>query len=353
VAWPTAQLTNAAVAAYGADLVLDDASEITGAENAHGLLAVGGLVTVTGVSLISENEGYGIALSAGASVTVGGGTGIEVNGAGGIAGTGHATHVHLSDAEVYLNLGPGVHVTDGATGSFEPAYDAQYVVEVVQNEGGLSATGGGVLNAGLCDRPGCGHIPHELIDNELGGYYDARSLTGSTLFAEGDYWGPTVDDPSDLVLVQDGSCFLSVEPIATTPGVPFTERLAGPPGWSTGNLARGSGQTAVALIAEAERLLVAGDTTSAGGLVVDALTGVAADTSATEDDRRAAFRGGRAFPRLHAAGPRRRVARRTRRRGRGAPAVGAPRARRRARLGRGSGGGRGRRGGARGRGPVG
>jgi len=295
VVWPTAQLTNAAVAAYGANLVLDDESVIRGAEKAHGLLAVGGTATVKGSSRIFENEGYGAVASTGATVTVEGGTEVELNAAGGVGGTGYGTSVVFGPSEISLNGGPGVHVTANASAYFESTVVSGDQVFVERNAGGVSATGGGYVNAGMCDGPTiCNHIPHQITESTVTGPFDARSVTGSMLFAQGDFWGDGIDDPSDLVLVQDTSSYLSVVPIATTPGSP--PRLAGNGGRRAADApTRGSGQAAVALIAEAERLLAAGDTTAAGALVVDALTGVAADTTAAEDDRRAAFEGAGRF----------------------------------------------------------
>ncbi|MDX1420025.1 MAG: hypothetical protein R3181_08670 [Rubricoccaceae bacterium] len=300
VVWTTAQLRNAALAAYDADLILDDGSRILGAENAHGLLAVGGTVTVKGQSQVFENDGVGVVASGGAAVTLEEpGTEVALNGLGGVVATGYGSAAVLDQVSVVRNFGPGVHATAGASIDFVPSAVLGERVVVDDNGGGVSATDNGVVRAGMCATAQCDHAPHSIADNAPGGaHFDARSLTGATLFAEGNYWGEHVQSIDDLVLVGlgDPSSFLSVEPIATTPGARVgpslgdaLARIAG------GAHARGAGEAAVALIAEAERALDDGDTAAASALVVEALTGVAADTAATEADHRAAFGGAGRF----------------------------------------------------------
>jgi hypothetical protein len=172
---------------------------------------------------------------------------------------------------------------------------------VKRNGGGLYATAGtgaGSIEAGRCQQseitaPCVGRTEHELFDNGalLSSDYDAQSLGGSSLFAQGNDWD--VAAVTDLNLQNQGST-LAVCPIVNgdcgSPG-----RQAGSP-VRGGAAPRGDGGLGgvqprsgdvFALVEEAERARLSGDEAA---FELAAMAVVAAiDTSATEEERRAAF----------------------------------------------------------------
>jgi hypothetical protein len=280
----------------GTDVIL---SQLRGGTNgAIGLLATGtAAVTVSERSQVTSNAGGGIYASGGAHVTVEGQSVVELNGGGGVRADGFGTLVELKEVLVLDNAGPGVRAHALGQVAFGNA-STFLKTEVKRNLGGLYATGGagsgGSINAGTCNdgelAPCQGRTVHELFDNgELNTTrYDARTMSGSSLYAQGNAWDVT--DVTDLNLLESQGSVLEVCPIYG--GTCDSQgRQAG--GLLRGGAAhRGDGSAprltdVLALVDEAERARLAGDMEA---FEIAALAVVAAiDTSATEDERRAAF----------------------------------------------------------------
>ena len=258
----------------------------------------GTLLTISGESVVETSGWTGVWAEYGATIRVEGNALIRSNALGGLVATGQGSRVNVGLARIWSNPGgPGVETRDGARSLFDRATLTSFA-DVTSNGGGLSALTGGNVDAGRCGFGGCPVRPHNIVGNAPGGF-DARSMGGSVLFAEGDYWGPNRTLPKDLVLVADKSSLLDVDPLSTVPssldGGDAPGRPA-PPSSPAGRAAPAPGSapgeessveapspTAVAVDA-AFRALADGDTTAAFEHVAGALA-----VAATADDRRLAF----------------------------------------------------------------
>jgi hypothetical protein len=273
-----------AVAAFDRGLALYDTEIRDSQDGVIGLLASGNAaeVTVTDGSLILRNDGGGALAASGADLTISGGSEVRDNPGGGVAAAGYGSLLTLDDVTVQRsNGGSGIVATPGVRALYNGVVQfadgsAADKVFVLDNDGGLDARNGGTLNAGMCDGQACTGAEHEIVGNALTGFFDARSKNGSTLFAEGNFWDVT--QLSQLDLEKDGSSVLEVCPIVggTCDGL---GRLAG-------STLRGP-EEVLALVEAAERAHLAGDM-EAFEIAADAIVATLG-TSATEDERRAAF----------------------------------------------------------------
>jgi hypothetical protein len=291
------------VAVAGRVLWVEGESEVRdGAGSVSGILATGAaVVTVTGQSEIRDNDGGGVYALGGARVTVTGQSRVEFNpGGGGVRADGYGTLIELEEALVLNNTGPGVRAHSLGQVTFANVLPA-LPTEVKRNAGGLyatSGTGGGSIDAGQCvgsePAPCQDRTVHELFDNGALAttLYDAQSLGGSSLYAQGNNWD--VAAVTDLNLQNQGSTLVVC---------PIVNGDCGSPGRQAGSPVRGgaapqgdgglggagtprSGDV-FALVEEAERARLSGDEAA---FEIAAMAVVAAiDTSATADDRRAAF----------------------------------------------------------------
>lgn len=267
-----------------------------------------GLYTAQGAALVSNaaeilaNEGVGLLAGPSGIINTGlasiGGSGVTIQGnlGGGVSASGTNAFVHLLKATVDQNFGPGAAASGGGW-----VYLLQSAQSVVSgNYGGLSATSGGIVYAGECQTSGgqttCDVPPngHSFPGNTQEGlYFDARSLTGSVLYAEGNRWGD-ITDPKDLILISDPTSYLSVCPFsggdaslcgsASAPSVGRPGREALPIAETDDEASTRTSVLSAPLFARASALLATGDTLAAGAVLLGALDG-----ATTEDGRVAAY----------------------------------------------------------------
>jgi hypothetical protein len=269
----------------GRSLTVSGGTEIRDNTDAVGLLATGtAIVTVTGESVIRENNGGGVLATGGAHVTVSQSFIQDNPGGSGVSADGFNTLVELEGALVLRNTGVGVRALSNGEVLFGNA-DTFDEVHVEDNDGGLDAGSGGSLDAGQCSTssaPCPGRTEHLLRDNDQNtAFFDARSVGGSTLYAEGNQWDEV--DYDELVLIEQASV-LEVCPM-------IGDNCADAPRLGAGRHGGAGSQPRLGdvllLVDAAERARLAGDMEA---FEIAALAVVAAiDTSATEDDRRAAF----------------------------------------------------------------
>ena len=230
---------------------------------------------VTRRTSIQNNAGYGVVVADEGLARLSTQSLVTANAAGGGYVTGKGAVLALDAAEVSSNDGPGA--TAAALGEVQTV-DMPSLIGF--NRGGLNAVSGGAIFAGTCSTSGCEHDPNQFPDNYNSTFpstYDARSVLGSVLLAEGNTWGD-VETADSLVLVQDASSYLSVEPVIPAFGLRSApsrltadrvgEAEIGPddgPGGAAQRL------EAAPLFALASRHLAAGDTLAAGQAVRDAL----------------------------------------------------------------------------------
>jgi hypothetical protein len=279
-----------AVEVAGRSLTVSGGTEIRDNTDAVGLLATGtAIVNVTGLSVIRNNDGGGVLATGGAHVTVSGSSEVRDNpGGGGVRADGFNTLVELEGASILDNTGVGVRALSNADILFAND-DEDPETHVQRNDGGPEAASGGMIGAGECESgetaPCDERNVHVLTENNPSdAYFDARSITGGVLFAQGNDWDET--SLALLDLENDGSGVLVVCPVLG--GTPCIDhRLGG--GGRRGGEGGGSlrGGDVLALVEEAARAHLAG-ALEAFDLAALAVVAVI-DTSATEDDRRAAF----------------------------------------------------------------
>jgi hypothetical protein len=313
---PTGQSTpRGSVEVAGRTLTVDGESEVhSGANGAVGLLATGtdAEVTVTGFSQIRNNTGGGVYATGGAHVTVDGQSQVEDNGVGGAGGgvraDGFGTQVNLAGVSILDNTGIGVRALSQGYVLFANG-DTAPRTTVQGNFGGLYGAGGGVIDAGQCPGgvlPCPGRNVHLISGNNQGFvYYDGQSISSAMVYAEGNEWDVTA--MSQLRLQEGAGSELTVCPIVNVPNCTDPAPLVGGGGsGASGQGGAGSAGAAraaggaprrsggdgrltdvLALVDEAERAHLEGDMAA---FEVAALAVVAAiDSSATEDERRAAF----------------------------------------------------------------
>lgn len=292
---PDGRLANpAAVVVFGRELRMTG-GRIEGTRNGSGLYVASGITKLSGTVELRENSLYGLVAGTAGSATTSGPQSLLVtlNAGGGVMAVGQSATVSLDNATINLNQGVGVEATAGGFVQFS----ATNRVTVSNNQGGLSATSGGAVFAGdcslkngvtTCTAPANGH---SIASNTPSGlYFDARALTRSVLYAEGNQWG-LAQSPRDLKLVADSRSFLSVCPfwnvspdecdggmIGGRTAALGTDRRA-----AADDAARGAG-LAAPLFALASTLLADGDTLAAAAAVLGAL-----DAGVSEDERIAAF----------------------------------------------------------------
>lgn len=237
----------------------------------------GSEVNLLSGTVVQNNSGHGVRVADGGTARLSSGSFVTANTAGGVYASGKSAVAILDAADVSGNIGPGVTARSMGLAEFTPVRST-----VGNNVGGLDAQAGGEIRAGLClPFPGCEHLSNSFPFNHrptASGSFDARSVTGSVVYAEGNTWGDA-ESARDLVLIDDPASFLSVEPVLTEIGARSVYRPS--ERGSEGEAARGG---AAPLFALASRYLASGDTLAAGQAVVDALAG-----AETDDDRRAAF----------------------------------------------------------------
>ena len=259
-------------------------------------------VLVTETSQIHDNEGGGVLAASGATVTINDESEVRLNPGGGVAANGYGSTLILDGATVEGNGGQGVWARNDGQILFENA-DPLGFVQVLGNDGGLDANTGGSLDAGQCPGgtlPCPGRNQHVISGNsQNGAFLDARSVSGSTLYAEGNDWDVT--DVSQLELDCDGASVLRVCPLVGGTCVePQCGGSEGRTGAGLGGVLRGM-EDVLALVDEAERARLAGDM-EAFDIAADAV--IAALASEGEDERRAAFEGAtRLFAWAQPAGP--------------------------------------------------
>jgi hypothetical protein len=268
-----------AVTVYGGAVVLDD-SEVSGTTNGDGVHAAGSAaeVTVSGLeTLVSGNQGNGVVAAGGSMARVDGLSTVGPNAGAGVVATGSNSRVVLGGAIITQNGASGVSAEYG--GSVE--FDDEVSVLIDNNAGGLSANKSAEVQAGVCTGEPCGHVAHDIAFNAELGNFDARAENGSVVLAEGNTWGD-VTDPQDLVLIVDGSSYISVEPFAEGGGLwsPPDAVRATAPADGPHSLTLGAGP----LFAEASRRLAVGDTTGAFQAAASALR-----DAESPSERRAAF----------------------------------------------------------------
>lgn len=229
-------------------------------------------VKVLASTLIQGHDGVGLhALNEG-SALVKGGSEIIANLGGGASAFGTGSIVRLNGAEVLLNEGAGALAQSSATVLVQD----NGIDTINNNRGGLDADDA-QINAGTCAGTTCAHPANNLLNNALSGFFDARSLSGSVLFAEGNFWGVT--DSTSLVLPIDAASVLTVEPLAAAPGL-----TGGASSAKAGGAPERTPSSARALAASAARQYDAGDAERAYATLAGALTAVSGDA-----DRRLAF----------------------------------------------------------------
>lgn len=224
---------------------------------------------------VEDNVGAGVRVGAGGSAGAYEGSLISANGGPGVVVEGTNAYALLSDITVQLNRGVGVVASMGGRVAFNPLAPTGTIID--RNAGGLSASGGSDISAGVCGRRrGCDHTVHDLPENGAlaNGTRDAQSLSGSVVYAQGNRWGQATS-AADLILFADANSFLSVEPLISTAS---WRGAAGSPVLATRGIA------AAPLFALASQHLADGDTLAAVAAVTGAL-----DAAADDDDRRAGY----------------------------------------------------------------
>ena len=229
---------------------------------------------------IRDNTGYGVVVADEGRGRLDAHSILTLNAAGGVYASGKGAVITLDAADVSGNLGPGV--TAAALGEVQTVGAPSTIGD---NRGGLNAVSGGAVFVGVCPTDPCAHDPNQLPENynpALPGTYDARSVLGSVLLAEGNTWGAT-QSAEDLELVRDASSYLSVEPV-----IPAFGLRSAPSGAAAAGVDEADGAAqrieAAPLFALTSRHLATGDTLAAGGAVLGALA-----EAQTGAERRAAF----------------------------------------------------------------
>ncbi len=233
-----------AVRTYGGEIVLDGAALLDNFASGLYVAGAGGKATVRGESQILRSRipndvnarVPGAAVAAGGELLIIEVSEIRENQGPGIRASGYGTYAFLDSALVQLNLGPGVEALDEAEVFFARMDDSGNPLgasQILDNVGGgITSEGGASLVAGISDGVICRRFCNNtIVRNADAGAFDARAVTGGVIYAEANFWGFDVQDVSELVLIEDASSFLSVEPILTSPPT-----LAG-----SGTGARGTG----------------------------------------------------------------------------------------------------------------
>ncbi len=286
----------AAVVVFNRHLVMAD-GQIRDTENGSGLYVASGNAWISNGARFENNEDYGLVTGADGHIVTYVDFGprevtITSNEGGGVSAAGKNATVYLASTTVNGNFGVGVEARAKGTATFSSTER----VTVADNQGGLSARGGGSLFAGACTLVGgqtvctAPAIGHSIAGNAPGGnHYDARSLSGAVLYAEGNEWG-AAQSPVDLILISDAQSFLSVCPFvggAAGTCAAASSRAGGPQlarqSTAEAEAARGAALSAP-LFALATSRLAAGDTTGAVAAVTGAL-----DAASTEDERVGAY----------------------------------------------------------------
>ena len=170
-------------------------------------------LTVQNTTTIEDHDGVGI-LARGGLTLVKDNSLVTRNGGGGVRSVGSSAEVRLKKARVTDNFGPGAYADYG---SLVDVRD-DFLSTVSRNEGGLATEYYSQVSAGTCIGRICTHSAHDFSSNTPGGaFYDALAIEGSSVLAEGDYW--FFQDVNDLVLVEDASSVILVQPLASAPGL--------------------------------------------------------------------------------------------------------------------------------------
>lgn len=289
---------HASVEVVNQRVLITNQTEISGGVNANGVMAVGtsAKVTVDGGSVVTGSEGVGVYATSGARLIVRGNSEVELNDGGGLYLTGYGTRADVDDqARIDVNLGVGLVAASQAHARVRADGTGGTPTSVSDNDGGLTALSGGSVDAGQCTPTAEGIRPNQIVDNHLGGLYDARAEGGSTVSARYAFWGT---GRTTLVLVTDASSTTNVYPLAPTDTSPdptcnpTESRVAAPSPTGTPEFASRGGAGAardvsaevVALATEARQAAWDGDPDAAFSLL-----GEAAGVAVTDDDREAVY----------------------------------------------------------------
>lgn len=276
----------------GGSLTLTGGASVAGTINGQGVEAVGegATVIIEDEAEIFENDMAGVAAHGGAEVTIRDGAQVTENGAGVVA-SGAGTHVRLGVATVNGNDGPGVTATDLAVVTTTVTGTPSAFLSVSGNRGGLAAEAAGEIIAGRCPATGCVVSEHRYRNNSPNGvYFDALSITGAKIRAQGNDWG--VQDIVCLDTEQDSTSTLNVTPIR--PSGPACNPPSSERGGGATALARQAGAPAERGMSEAVLARVeAAEDALADGDAVSAVAGMRAALAmaTTDDDREGAFAG--------------------------------------------------------------
>ncbi len=288
----------------GATLTLRNGTEVSGARMAQGVEATGATVIIEGPNTqIFANNYTAVVAMPGASVTIRDRAQITGNTAG-ILASGYDARIFLDNARIASNTGTGVSAVGGGLVRTVSAATQFARTEVIENRGGLDASGSGSVQMGSCNKFGtCSNSGHQIIRNAIPPgatttFFDASSTGGSAVRAQGNDWA--VGSVNCLVLPKDGSSTLLVAPIivngpTTCPVSLPGARAAGAPsgtfarsgvGSGVSTASRGGVESALAAVIAAEEALDDGDEAGATALISAAL-----DAAETDDERAGVYGG--------------------------------------------------------------
>ena len=309
--------TAAVAVSGGGSAILDRVQVLNTSGGGAGLLVSGrrSSARISGASLIYRNRpGPGVRADAGAQVTIDSDDVEIYNNGEGIVATGTGSSALVLGGNIHENYGPGLRASSGGrvnvlrdagSGTSSFATTAQ-PVRVIRNIGGLYAIptgkqGGGVIWSGdyVCVQAPCPSIGGHRFDFNSqpqpggGPVYDALALSASRVTAPHNYWNGRTSAQVLATSLADKSSSIDVSDALLTPpaaGSGASGRASAPTARITrdggtpqaaGRLGTGRVDAAVqALLAEADGLVQAGDSTLAATRIIAAYGIVT-----SEDDR--------------------------------------------------------------------